>query len=331
MKRFSKALPALYAISLGAMIAAGVSSALAAPKGARWGAKYFPNHAVQSQDGTVHRFYDDLVKDKIVVINFIYTNCPDICGLQTARLALVQDRIAERLGKSVYIYSISLDPKNDTPAALKKYSEAFGTRPGWLFLTGKPDELHEIRYKLGERSRSLAEHRNDVVLGNDHTGQWGRSSVMANISLLVQQIEDMDPKIRQARRPAAYGSKRAKLYKLTKQPGQALFLKACAACHTIGMGQHIGPDLEGVASRRSRDWIVSYMIRPDKMRRQRDPIAMSLRKRFPGVVMPNLGLAKADADDLLVYLDAQSNRLAAQSDTNHHRHQHQHKNVHKHH
>ena len=301
------------ALALIAMVWAGMTTVVAAPKGARWGAKYFPNHVVQTQDGTSFRFYDDLIKDKIVVVNFMYTSCVDICGLQTARLALVQDRIAARLGKDVFIYSISLDPERDTPTALKQYAEAFGTRPGWLFLTGKPDEVHQIRYKLGERSRSLSEHRNDVVLGNDRTGQWGRSSLMASIDLLVQQIEDMDPEVRRTRRPVPSGSSSG--YKLANQPGQALFLKACAACHTVGMGRHIGPDLEGITSRRTQDWIVRYMVAPDKMRHQNDPIAASLRRQFPGVLMPNLGLGETDARDVIAYLKAQTKRLSAGDQT----------------
>ncbi len=314
---------------MAAMILASAHTVLAAPKGARWGAKYFPNHAVQTQDGTVVRFYNDLIKNKIVVINFIYTTCVDFCGLQTARLALVQDQIAERLGKEVFIYSISLDPERDTPAALKTYAEAFGTRPGWLFLTGKPDQIHEIRYKLGERSRSLSEHRNDVVLGNDRTGLWGRSSLMASISLLVQQIEDMDPNLRNARRPVPDGSSAG--YKLANQPGQALFLKACAACHTVGMGRNIGPDLEAITSRRTRDWIIRYMVEPDRMRHEKDPIAMSLRKQFSGVLMPNLSLGETDANDLLVYLKAQTKRLTAQDQTAQQSKDQHHHNGHAHH
>ncbi|MGI9424156.1 MAG: SCO family protein, partial [Hyphomicrobiaceae bacterium] len=182
--------------ALGLALAATLGVADAAPKGARWGEKYFPNYRVVDQHGKAYNFYKDLIENKIVAVNFVYTNCPDICGLQSARMSIVQDQLGDRLGRDLFIYSISLDPVRDTPEALKAYATAFGVRPGWLFLTGDPKQLHEIRYKLGERSRSLAEHRNDIVLGNDRTGEWGRSSMMANLKQLTRSIIDMDPRER---------------------------------------------------------------------------------------------------------------------------------------
>ena len=283
----------------------------AAPKGARWGADYFPNFEVVSQHGKSYQFYRDLIENKIVVINFIYTNCADLCGLQTARMAIVQDKLGDRLGRDVFIYSISLDPKRDTPEVLKQYAEAFGVKPGWLFLTGDPEQLHKIRYKLGERSRSLAEHRHDAVLGNDNTGEWGRSSMMLSIERLTQEIIDMSPRERAKRSRTAKRRTyaRAPTYKIGKQRGQALFLKACSACHSIGMGRHIGPDLEGVHIRRPLSWLISYMTAPERVRGKGGPIVTELRKAYPGVIMPNLGLTKIDAEDVIAYLTHETSRL----------------------
>jgi protein SCO1/2 len=305
----------------------------AAPKNAKWGANYFPNEPVTSHDGKTFRFYDDLIKNKIVVINFIYTNCPDICGLQSARMAIVQDLLGDRLGKDIFIYSISLDPERDTPDVLKDYAAAIGAKPGWLFLTGDTEELHKIRYKLGERSRSLAEHRNDAVLGNDKTGEWARSSIMANLKLLAQDIMEMDPATREIQRKT-HDSKRSggsTYLKLGKHSGQALFLKACAACHTIGMGDHIGPDLEGLSERRKIGWLTEYLMAPDVLRKRGDPIALAVANRFKGISMPNLGLSKRDAEDLVSYVEAQTKRLAGtQAKPNHGAHKKAHAHNHKH-
>lgn len=322
--RFALALIALFCVALPAAMPSE-----AAPRGSRWGAKYFPNLPVTSQDGKTYNFYDDLIKDKIVVINFIYTHCPDICGLQTARMAIVQDKLGDRLGKDIFIYSISMDPERDTPEALKKYSEAFESKPGWLFLTGEPEQIHKIRYKLGERSRSLAEHRNDAVLGNDKTGEWGRSSIMANLDVLAQNIREIAAGNGGRGGRIRYAGKRSsnpKHYNLGKQAGQALFLKACAACHTVGMGDHIGPDLEGLTARREHHWLMQYLMAPDRMRKQKDPIAVALDEKYKGVVMPNLSLSKHDVADLLSYISAQTKRLAvktsAKAGHNDHAHQH---------
>jgi mono/diheme cytochrome c family protein len=95
------------------------------------------------------------------------------------------------------------------------------------------------------------------------------------------------------------------------QPGQALFVKACASCHTIGQGDLVGPDLEGVTARRDRAWLSEFLQAPNVMRAKQYPIAVALSARFPGVSMPNMGLSASDAGDLLAYLDSRTARLAA--------------------
>src|SRR5438093_1191352 len=104
-----------------------------------WGADYFPNVPLITQDGTTVHFYDDLLKGKKVAINLIYTSCKDECPLETARLVQVQQLLSDRVGKDVFFYSISIDPEQDTPAVLKAYAEKFGVGPGWLFLTATED------------------------------------------------------------------------------------------------------------------------------------------------------------------------------------------------
>src|SRR6266850_5108993 len=85
----------------------------------RWGANYFPNVTLTTQDGKQVHFYDDLLKGKIVVIDMIYTHCVDACPLETARLAQVQQMLGDRVGKDIFFYSISIDPDRDTPEELK--------------------------------------------------------------------------------------------------------------------------------------------------------------------------------------------------------------------
>ena len=102
----------------------------------RWGKSYFPDAKVVTQDGKTLRFYDDLIKDKVFVISFLFTTCKDICPLATARLAELQDKLGDSMGRDIFFYSISIDPETDTPARLKQYADAFGAGPGWLFLTG---------------------------------------------------------------------------------------------------------------------------------------------------------------------------------------------------
>src|SRR5436190_17155902 len=88
-----------------------------------WGADYFPNIELTTHEQKHVHFFDDLVKGKVVMINFIYTSCPDSCPLETARLAEVQDILGERVGRDVFMYSISIDPARDTPEKLAQYAE----------------------------------------------------------------------------------------------------------------------------------------------------------------------------------------------------------------
>src|SRR5262249_48296207 len=109
-----------------------------------WGADYFPNVPLRTQDGTTVRFYDDLLKGKAVAINLIYTSCKDECPLETARLVQVQRLLGDHVGKDLSFYSISIDPTHDTPEVLKAYAAKFGVGPGWLFLTGEADDIKLI-------------------------------------------------------------------------------------------------------------------------------------------------------------------------------------------
>src|SRR3989338_9503006 len=124
-------------------------SAVAAPAGSPWGANYFPNISLINQDGEKLRFYDDMIKDKIVAINFMYATCHDACPLETAKLRQVQEALGDRVGKDIFMYSISITPEMDTPETLKTYMEKFNVGPGWQFLTGKEADITLLRTKLG--------------------------------------------------------------------------------------------------------------------------------------------------------------------------------------
>ena len=96
---------------------------------AKRGVDYFTNTPLVNQDGETLRFYDDVIKGKVVSINFMFTSCGDSCPLETAKLRKVQQMIGEHAGKDVYMYSITVDPDRDTPAALKAYMQKFNIVP----------------------------------------------------------------------------------------------------------------------------------------------------------------------------------------------------------
>ncbi|GJE35134.1 hypothetical protein LDDCCGHA_5352 [Methylobacterium oxalidis] len=286
------------------------------------------------QDGNSRRFYSDVLKGRIAVIAFIYTSCRDICPVVTARLAQVQDRLnQDRLNQDkaagaasepVFV-AISIDPATDTPARLKDYADAFGVGPGFTFLTGAPEDIALVRHKLGERSRKLVEHSRTLLLYNDATGEWARDSAFGDLTVLATTIRAMNPAY-SAGSPAGHvggqvgeahvggqvgeahvGEAHVGEASLAPDlPGQSLFLKTCAACHTVGGGVRVGPDLIGLSGRRGRDWLTAYITDPQRLRASGDPAAEELARAYPAVRMPNLSLSEADAADVLAYVEART-------------------------
>ncbi len=277
-----------------------------------WDERYFPNLPVVAHDGTEFKFYDDLIRNKIVVVNFIYTSCSNICPLVTARLAQVKDLLGDRVGKDVFFLSITIDPVIDGPELLRKYADTYKAGPGWLFLTGKPEDIQVIRTKLGERSKVKTEHRSELMLGNDATGEWGRESAFADVEVIAETIRRMDPAWREIVRDAKSAEAQDVSFAIGDKTGQGLYAKACSGCHSIGFGDVVGPDLMDVSRRRDPTWLKRFLMEPDAMRGERDPLAVELDEKYPGARMPNLGLSPTDVDDLLVYLEKASRQIEAE-------------------
>ncbi len=141
---------------------------------------YFPNTTLLTQDGKEVRFYEDLLKGKIVLINFVFTTCKGTCSPMTANLAKVQSYLGEHVGREVMMISVSVDPETDTPAVLKKYADSFKAQPGWYFLTGKKENVTEVLRKLGGFVEDKNEHSLVLIVGNEATGDWMKLLAMAN-------------------------------------------------------------------------------------------------------------------------------------------------------
>lgn len=134
---------------------------------------HFPNVELITQDGKKVHFYDDLVKNRKFVIQFMFTHCKEICPVITDRLVQVQKMLDGRVGRDIFFYSISLTPQSDTPAVLKAYAKAHGTGPGWLFLTGKENDITLLRRSLGyfynnpREDANLNNHSGMVLIGDE--------------------------------------------------------------------------------------------------------------------------------------------------------------------
>jgi protein SCO1/2 len=290
-----------------APVSVNSDTATAAPAVNRWGANYFPNAALTTQDGKTVRLYDDLLKGKTVAINVIFTECQDVCPLETAMMVQLKRALGDRVGKDIFFYSISIDPERDTPEVLKAYAEKFGAGgPGWLFLTGKADEIKVIARKLGlSRSRNAPTrdgHSSILMVGNEPTGQWQKHSALDNPRFLASRISSF-----MGWKESEPAQNYAEARPVTpEEEQQYLFQSKCGACHTIGQGDKVGPDLSGVTAQRERAWLTRYIQAPDEVLAAGDPVAAGLFKKYKGVRMPNLGLKPEEVTHLLSYLETQS-------------------------
>lgn len=279
---------------------------------------HFPNIALVTQEGKTVHFYDDLVKGKIVAIDFIYTTCQYACPLETARLVQVQKKLGDRVGKDIFFYSISIDPERDTPEALKAYMEKFHVGPGWTFLTGKKTDIDFLSKRLGlwaPPSVNKDGHMPHLLIGNEATGQWMRTSALDNPSFQARMIGDFLDNFKHdtpAEQPAAANGQALAKF----DQGQYLFSRQCIACHTIGRGDTIGPDLLGVTSVRDRKWLLRMIQTPEQMLNGQDPIATALLKKYNNVRMPNILVSDVDAAHILGYIEARTAAYNAQAAAN---------------
>jgi protein SCO1 len=273
---------------------------------ARWGADYFPNVQLTTQDGRKVRFYDDLLKGKRVIINFIFTTCGSSCPLETARLKQVEKILGDHMGRDVFFYSITVDPKHDKPSVLKKYAESYHTGPGWLFLTGKPEDTELIRQKLGQAARAgqnqITDHSTSIMIGNEATGEWIRDGSTDNPQYIATIVRDWFAGAGPRESAGNYAQAPA-LPGYVADRGGYLFNSQCAACHSLGKGGSIAPDLSGVTKRRDPAWLTAFIAKPDEMLAKKDPAAIALQQKYKTLRMPNLQLTDLDVKAIVKYLD----------------------------
>jgi protein SCO1/2 len=144
--------------------------------------KYFSDVELINQDGEKVRFYTDVLKNKVVVIN-----CPPM----NRNFEKIQEALGDRLGKDAFLVSITVDPETDTPTRLKEYGRRFHARPGWMFLTGKKENVDWALYKLGQYVETRDDHTSIFIIGNEPKGLWKKAMGLAKAEELISIVEDV--------------------------------------------------------------------------------------------------------------------------------------------
>ena len=162
--------------------------------------RYFPNVPLVTHERKAVRFYDDLLKDRIVVLNLMYADCTALCPMITANLVAAQKLLERRVTQEVFFVSLTIKPQQDTPEKLRSYAAMHHATKNWQFLTGAPDNLELLRQKLGYADPNPVKDRNDKSLhsgmvryGNEPLSQWSSIQGSADPDWIAEEITYVMP------------------------------------------------------------------------------------------------------------------------------------------
>ena len=159
--------------------------------------QHLPNLPLISHEGKHMLFYDDLVKNKSVTLNFFFANCDEICPLVTANLARVQKLLGDQVGRDIHMYSFTLKPEEDTVQVIRDYRKKYGARPGWTFFTAKPQDMETLRRAIGFSypdpaiDKDKTQHIGNVRYGNEPLMLWSACPGMAQAKWIAETFEWM--------------------------------------------------------------------------------------------------------------------------------------------
>ena len=146
-----------------------------------------PDVTIQDQNGKSLNFYRDLIKGKVVAVNFVFTTCTAICPSLTATFRRVQQLLAEE-NLSAQLISISVDPTVDTPERLHEFAAKFKAEPGWTFVTGNTSDIDAILKEFGVAAANKNDHSPMILIGNEKAGYWTRAYGLSSPTSLVKLI-----------------------------------------------------------------------------------------------------------------------------------------------
>jgi len=159
--------------------------------------QHLPNLPLITHEGKRVLFYDDLVRNKNVSMNFFYANCDEICPLVMANLAKVQRLLGRQVGRDLYMYSFTLKPSEDSVDDLREHRRMLGAKPGWTFLTGKPEDIETLRAAIGFKypdpaiDKDKTQHIGNIRYGNEPLMLWSACPGMAHADWIAETLQWM--------------------------------------------------------------------------------------------------------------------------------------------
>lgn len=157
--------------------------------------QHLPNIPMITHEGKQVLFYDDLVKDKVVSLNFFFAKCDEVCPLVMANLAKVEKLLGDKLGRDIFMYSFTLKPEEDTVEVIKHHREMYGARPGWTFLTANPKDMEKLRVAIGFTypdpaiDKDTTQHIGNIRYGNERLMLWSACPGMAHAKWIAETLD----------------------------------------------------------------------------------------------------------------------------------------------
>jgi len=130
--------------------------------------------SMQNQFGTKVDLREDVIGNKIVVIDFVYTTCTTVCPVVSSIFSMLQKRLGGRMDKDITLITITVDPTRDTPHRLLSYSKNFNPGAGWSWLTGDKKTVDKALIALGAYTPNFEDHPAMVLIGDDSKSEWFR-------------------------------------------------------------------------------------------------------------------------------------------------------------
>lgn len=186
----------LAAFAVWSGVALGVAQAQqVAPSPAEREAKareFFTDTLLRTESDRTIRFYSDALKDKVVLINFVFTQCGDACPLITAKLVQAKKELGDAFGQEVRFVSLSIDPEHDRPQDLAKFARKFdAVHPEWLFLTGEPANVEAVVKKLGAWTDDIESHSTAIIIGSPRQGKWKKVRPDAPAKAIAEELRHL--------------------------------------------------------------------------------------------------------------------------------------------
>jgi cytochrome oxidase Cu insertion factor (SCO1/SenC/PrrC family) len=152
---------------------------------------YFTDVPLVDQNGVAVKLYSDILKGKVVVITPFFTSCRASCPRLIETFSKLQAYYGDRVGKDLFLVSLTVDPETDTPARLKAYAGQVHASKGWSFLTGDRKNVDTALAKLGHRMKGRDDHSNIYIIGNESTGLWKKALGLAPPEEIVKIVDSV--------------------------------------------------------------------------------------------------------------------------------------------